>query len=62
MPQNQYIITICRKYKYMIFHKKNIQILNLKIDNINIDQVKEFNFLCLITDTNLNGKKHTEQI
>ena len=48
----------------MIFQKKkkNIQILNLKIDNINIDQVKEFNFLGLIIDTNLNWKKHTEQI
>ena len=40
----------------MIFQKKkkHIQILNLKIDNVNIDQVKEFNFLGLIIDTNLN--------
>ena len=50
------------KSKFMIFQKKNIQILNLKIDNINIDQVKEFNFLGLIIDTNLNWKKHAEQI
>ena len=46
----------------MIFQNKNIQILNLKIHNINIDQVKEFNVLGLIIDTNLNRKKHTEQI
>ena len=49
------------KAKYMIFKKKNIQIFNLKIDNINIGQVKEFNLLGLIIDTNLNWKKHTEQ-
>ena len=41
---------------------KNIQMLTLKIDNINIEQVKEFNFLGLIIDTNLNGKKHTEKM
>ena len=52
------------KSKFMIFQKKkkNIQILNLKIDNINIDQVKEFYFLGLIIDTNLNWKKNAEQI
>ena len=52
------------KSKFMIFQKKrkNIQILNLKIDNINIDQVMEFNFLGLIIDTNLNWKKHAEKI
>ena len=51
------------KSKFMIFQKKkkNIQILNLKIDNVNIDQVKEFNFLGLIIDTNLNWKKHAEK-
>ena len=44
--------------KYILFQKKpkNIQILNLKINNINIDQVKEFNFLGLIIDINLTGK------
>ena len=52
------------KSKFMIFQKKkkNTQILNLMIDNINIDQVKEFNFLGLIIDTNLNWKKHATQI
>jgi len=50
--------------KKMIFQKKkkNTEILNLKIDNINIDQVKEFNFLGVIIDTNLNWKNHAEQI
>ena len=36
--------------------------LTLKIDNINIEQVKEFNSLGLIIDTNLNWKRHTEKI
>ena len=42
----------------MIFQKKkkNIQTLNLKIDNIDIEQVTDFNFLGLIIDTNLNWK------
>ena len=45
----------------MIFQKKkkNTEILHLKID---IDQVKEFNVLGLIIDTNLNQKKHAEKI
>ena len=41
---------------------KNVQTLTLKIDNIIIEQVKEFNFLGLIIDTNLNWKRHTEKI
>ena len=32
--------------------------LTMKIDNINIEQVKEFNFL----DTNLNLKRHIEKM
>ena len=52
------------KSKYMTFQRtnKNVQTLTLKIDNINIEQVKEFNFLGLIIDTNLNWKRHTEKI
>ena len=52
------------KSKYMIFQNKNknIQTLNLKIDNIDIEQVTDFKFLGLIIDTNLNWKKHTEKI
>ena len=52
------------KSKYMIFHvpKKEIQTLTLKIDNINIEQVDEFNFLGLTLDTNLTWKKHVNKI
>ena len=46
----------------MIFQKKNIPTLNLKIDNIDIEQVTDFNLLGLIINTNLNWKKHTEKI
>ena len=43
------------KSKYMIFHvpRKERQTLALKIDNINIEQVDEFNFLGLTLDANL---------
>ena len=51
------------KSKYMTFQRtnKNVQTLTLKIDNINIEQVKEFNYLGLIIDANLNWKRHTEK-
>ena len=43
----------------MTFKKNNnkIQTLNLKIDNIDIEQVTDFNFWGFIIDTNLNWKK-----
>ena len=41
---------------------KNVQMLTMKIDNINIEQAKEFNFLGLIIDINLNLKRHIEKI
>ena len=52
------------KSKYMIFHvpNKDIQYLTLKIDNVIIEKVDEFNFLGLTMDTNLNWKKHSEKI
>ena len=52
------------KSKYMLFHmpKKEIQNLTLKIDDVNIEMVEEFNFLGLTTDTNLKWKKHTDKI
>ena len=52
------------KSKYMTFQKANkyVQMLTMKIDNINIEQVKEFHFLGLIIDTNLNWKRHTEKM
>ena len=49
------------KSKYMIFHVPNkyIQYLTLKIDNVIIEKVDQFNFLGLTMDTNLNWKKHS---
>ena len=46
------------KSKYMIFHvpRKETQTLTLKIDNINIEQVDELNFLRLTLDANLTWK------
>ena len=51
------------KSKYMIFHvpNKDIQYLTLKIDNVIIEKVDEFNFLGLTMDTTLNWKKHSEK-
>ena len=48
----------------MTFQKanKNVQTLSLKIDNINIEQVKEFDILGLIIHKSLNWKKHTKKI
>ena len=48
----------------MIFHvpNKDIQYLTLKIDNVIIEKVDEFNFLGSTMDTNLNWKKHSEKI
>ena len=48
----------------MIFHvpRKETQILTLKIDNKNIAQVDEFNFLGLTLDANLTWKKHVNKI
>ena len=47
----------------MIFHVPNndIQYLTLKIDNVIIEKVDEFNFLGLTMDTNLNRKNHSEK-
>ena len=41
---------------------KNVQMLTMEIDNINIERVKEFYFLGLIIYTNLNLKRHIENI
>ena len=42
------------KSKYMIYHvpTKETRTLTLKIDNINIEQVDEFNFIGLTLDAN----------
>ena len=39
-----------------------MQTLTRKIDNINIEQVDELNFLGLILDTNLTWKNHVNKI
>ena len=52
------------KTKYMVFHMPNtrMQALTLKIDDVYIERVDEFNFIGLTLDTNLNWRKHTEKI
>ncbi len=48
----------------MIFHtaNKNVESLELMIDNIKIDRVHEFNFLGLTMNENLNWKSHINKI
>ena len=42
---------------------KIVQMLTMNIEiMINIEQVKEFNFLGLVIDTHLNWKRNTEKI
>ena len=52
------------KSKCMIFHvpRKETQTLTLKIDNIDIEQVDELNFLGLTLEANLTWKKHLNKI
>ena len=53
-----------RKSNYMTFQMPNNTklTLSLKINNIDIEKVEEFNYLGLTIDTNLNWKKHIKQI
>ena len=50
--------------KVMVFymHRKHIEAPALKINNIIIEKVNEFNCLGLTLDTHLNRKKHSEHI
>ena len=52
------------KSKFMIFQKidKEMEVLTLKVDNMNIERVKEFNFLGLMVDANLNWEKHIAKV
>ena len=52
------------KSKYMMFQKTNkyIEALDLKIDNLHIERVYEFNLLGLILDSQLNWSKHTVRV
>ncbi len=53
-----------QKTKYMIFHtpRKRIQELEIKIDDILIEKVSEFNFLGVTINENLNWKCHIDKI
>ncbi len=53
-----------KKSKYMLFHskKKNVQSFNLKIDNVIIERVTEFNFLGLTLDEHLTWKCHINKL
>ncbi len=48
----------------MIFHtaNKNGETLDLMIDNVKIDRVRELNFLGLTINENLNWKSHINKI
>ncbi len=48
----------------MIFHtnKKKFKVLTLKIDNVYIERVAEFNFLGLTLDEHLTSKCHVNKI
>ncbi len=52
------------KSKYMIFHnpQKKVDYLNIKIENTYIERVKEFDFLGLIINENLNWKAYGEGV
>ncbi len=53
-----------KKSKYMIFQtqKKNVESFNLKIDNVIIERVNEFNFLGLTLDEHLTWKCHINKL
>ena len=52
------------KTKYMVYHSINKQIVypNLKISNIEIERVQQFNFLGLLLDNHLHWKLHIDHI
>ncbi len=52
------------KSKCMIFHnpKKKVNNLHIKTENIYIERVKEFDFLSLIMNENVNWKAHINKI
>ena len=53
------------KTKFMIFHNLNKKIAiipSIKVNDINIERVKDFNFLGINLDQNLNWSSHTNKI
>ncbi len=53
-----------KKSKYMIFHTKKfkVQSLTLKIDNVNIERVAEYNFVGLTLDDHFDWKCHINKL
>jgi hypothetical protein len=54
----------CNKTKAMLFHKpqKKVSFPLLKIDEKEIEYVKQFNFLGIIIDSNINWKYHAQNV
>ena len=52
------------KTKYMIFHTSNRKITypNLKINNVNIERVTQFNFLGVMFNTHMDWSRHINYI
>jgi len=63
MSSNKLSLNI-KKTKYMIFHTKQRQVIypSLKINNVQIERVTQFNFLGLIINSQLSWKNHIEHI
>ncbi len=59
LKTNKFSLNIT-KIKYMLFHTAQTQIdpLHINIDNINIDRVRQFNFLGLTINRNLTWTDH----
>ena len=53
-----------KKTKFMAFHhkQKQVQCPNIKINNIEINRVRQFNFLGIIMSADLKWKKHIDHI
>ncbi len=53
-----------KKSKYMVFHtpQKHVNNPKLRIDGVDIEQVKEFNFLGIILKEHLNWKNYVEYL
>ncbi len=48
----------------MVFHRppKLVMYPKIKIDDVEIEQVKEFNFLGIVLNEQINWKNHTENL
>ena len=52
------------KTQYMLFHhfNKNVTVPNIRIENVDIKRVDDFNLLRVVLDKHLNWKSHTDRI